>query len=112
MEKWCENGQEKRIESRTTAVKFKGQVIVSTYMPVDRGNNREEIETVREEIGVLSRWAGEQDLLMIGGDWNAHIGGNERSEGCGKYGVRASNHQGREMLSWLIEIGMISGSCL
>ena len=84
---WCEGGQKTRRKDRSTAVKIGNITVISTYMPVDRGNNKEEIEVARDDVVQLSKWANCDDILVIGGDWNAHVGANKEKPVCGKFGL-------------------------
>ena len=57
----------------------------------------EELEVLEEHV----KWSRVDDLLVIGGDFNAHVGGGERRRGvCGRFGIRRSNRQGRSLLEW------------
>jgi hypothetical protein len=75
---------------------------VATYQLVYRGNNDEVIEATKEELKLLAKQASKDDVLIIGGDYNAHIGGGEGRAGvCGGFGLRESNDQDRLLLEWL-----------
>ena len=98
---WCQEGQMTKCFERSIAVKFKGMVLISTYLPVYTGGNEEEIEMAKGDLRELTKWAAREDILLIGGDFNAHVGGNEDRPGvCGKFGLRESNYQGRSLLEW------------
>ena len=44
------------------------------------------------------------EVLVVGGDFNAHIGGGEARNGvCGCFGLRESNEQGEELKNKRIE---------
>ncbi len=43
-------------------------------MPVWRGNNDAEIEIAREDLKEHIEWANKNEVLIVGGDFNAHIG--------------------------------------
>ena len=98
---WCQEGQLVKSHNRSIAIKVKNMVLISTYMPVYKGNNEQEIEMAREDLKELTKWAARDDLLLIGGDFNAHVGaGEERPGVCGRFGLRESNYQGRLLLEW------------
>ena len=65
---------------------------------------------VEEEWAVLGEhvcWAKRRELVIVGGDFNAHIGGGEELRGvCGKFGLREANEQGRRMRRWLEANGL------
>ena len=102
---WCRGGQITKIQGeRNIAVKLSSLFCVATYQPVYRGNNNEIIEATKEELRLLAKQASKDDVLIIGGDYNAHIGGGEARAGvCGGFGLRESNEQGRLLLEWLEE---------
>ena len=48
-----------------------------------------------------AKWATTNDMIIIGGDFNAHIGrGKDRPGVCGRFGLHQSNHQGTELTEW------------
>ena len=99
---WCEQGQKTKRSERSISVKTLGFSLTSTYMPVWNGRNEDEIERARENLKEHAEWAKKDDILIIGGDFNAHIGRNEDREGiCGIFGIRTTNHQGLDLLGWL-----------
>lgn len=101
---WCKEGQKKRQDERTVSVKMDRTVLVSTYQPVYVGNNEAEIEEAKQILLQHKQWAAREDILVIGGDFNAHIGGGENRPGiCGRFGIRQSNHQGLDLLAWCEE---------
>ena len=101
LKRWCEGGQKKKMSRRTVSVKVDGVVLVSTYMPVS-GSPEVEVEEAREVLLEHVRWAGEKEILVVGGDMNAHVGsGSQRPGVCGRFGLRTSNVAGRGLLEWL-----------
>ena len=107
LKSWCEQGQRKKVSNRTVSVKINELLLVSTYQPVYLGNNAEEIEiekdTIKEHVG----WADKDNIVMVGGDLNAHVGGNsEREDVCGKFGLRETNTQGQWLIEWCEENDM------
>ena len=63
-----------------------------------------EIEEAKQELKNLAAKAKREHILVIGGDFNAHVGGGEDRRGvCGKFGLRESNEQGRNLLDWCEE---------
>ena len=104
LKSWCSEGQRHKVSARTITVKCKGLVLISTYMPVYRGNNENEIEQERETLRNHKQEVKEEEILIIGGDFNAHIGGDEDRPGvCGKFGLCETNNQGRDLLEWCQE---------
>ena len=106
LEEWCQEGQLTKYSERSIAIKFKNIVLISAYLPVYKGNNDLEIEQAKEEVRKQSLWATKDDLLIIGGDFNAHVGGgDERPRVCGHFGLRTSNYQGNQLLDWCEDNG-------
>ena len=98
---WCQQGQKTKISKRTISVKTMGFSLTSTYLPVWNGRNEEEIEQAKEDLKDHVNWSKKDEILVIGGDFNAHVGRNEDREGvCGIFGIRTTNRQGAELLSW------------
>lgn len=101
---WTQGGQRKLISDRHVSVKTNGFSLTATYMPVWQGTNQEEIEIEKDILLQHAQWAGKKDVLLIGGDFNAHIGGDEQTpEVCGKFGLRSSNEKGRELIRFCQE---------
>ena len=108
LKSWCDGGQTVHREERSIAAKIGNLVLISTYLPVFRGANTLEIENTKEEVKRLSEWASSQNVLIIGGDFNAHVGGGEERPGvCGKFGLRMSNEQGKSLLDWCEENNLV-----
>ena len=104
LKSWCDEGQRCKFDKRTISVKCKGLLLISTYMPVYRGNNAAEIEQERDILRLHKQEVKSDEILIIGGDFNAHIGGGEERPGvCGKFGLRSSNNQGSDLLEWCQE---------
>ena len=104
LEKWCEGGQTVEFKERSLAVKIEDFIFVSTYQPVFRGDNAAEIEAAKQEVKELIKDASREKVLIVGGDFNAHIGQGEDRQGvCGRFGLRESNEQGRILLDWCEE---------
>ena len=92
LKRWCEGGQRKRWSERHVAVKVEEWVFVATYMPVWSHGRDEEIENEREKLLEHVRWAENKEVVVVGGDFNAHIGGGRPRSGVnGRFGLRASN---------------------
>ena len=101
LKSWCEQGQKLKLNKRTISVKTLGFTLTATYMPVWNGRNEAEIEEAREDLKRHVEWNKKDEILVIGGDFNAHIGANENREGvCGNFGLRTTNRQGQDLLSW------------
>ena len=78
-------------------------VLVSTYMPVS-GSPVMEGEEAREVLAEHVRCAEAEDILVVGGDVNAHAGGgSERPGVSGRFGLRTSNAAGEGLLEWMGE---------
>ena len=101
---WTQGGQRKLISDRHVSIKSNGFSLTATYMPVWQGNNQEEIDTEKDILLQHAQWAGKKDIMLIGGDFNAHIGADEQTpEVCGKFGLRTSNEKGRELIRFCQE---------
>ena len=107
LQRWCDEGQMKVIKERSVAVKVGSMTLISTYIPVDTGANEDDIEETWEEVRNLMEWAGRHETLIIGGDFNAHIGRGEDKPMCGMFGLRESNRQGRKMVERMEENGLV-----
>ena len=106
LKRWCEGGQKKKLSRRSVAVKVDGVVLVSVYMPVS-GSEVLEIEGAREAVVEQVMWAEREEILVVGGDMNAHVGaGSQRPGVCGRFGIRTSNASGADLLDWLGENGL------
>ena len=101
MKAWCEEGMTKKMSKRTVSVKVKGVMLTATYQPVSENGNEEEVETELEVLAEHVKWAKGDELVVVGGDFNAHVGGGSEKKGVsGKFGLRESNRQGRRLLEW------------
>ena len=99
--RWCEEGMVHRLSGRTVSVKVRGMVLVATYLPVSGSGNAEEVEEELEVLGSHVSWAKESEVLVVGGDFNAHVGGGNARRGvCGRFGLRASNPRGEQLVEW------------
>ena len=107
LKRWCEGGQRKKWDRRHVSVKVQEWVLVATYMPVKTQGNEVEIEEEREVLLQHIKWAEKGEVVVVGGDFNAHIGGGEQRSGvCGGFGLRRSNEQGEELKNWCEENGL------
>ena len=87
-------------------MKVDGVVVVSTYMPVS-GSAVLEVEEVREILVEHVGWAEREEILVVGGDVNAHVGrGSQRAGVCRRFGLRTSNTAKKELLECLSENGL------
>ena len=103
---WCDNGQPKKLDKRMVSVVTKGLALTAVYLPVFLGNNEAEIEIERDILAEHKQWA-KKNILLIGGDFNAHVGRGEEVDGVkGKFGMRISNERGRELIRWCEENGL------
>ena len=104
LKKWCEEGQRSEEDARTITIKIGELALVSTYLPVYKGNNAQEIEEERHVLKTHIERISRSQILVVGGDFNAHVGaGEDRPGTCGKFGIGISNQQGRDFLEWLEE---------
>ena len=66
-----------------------------------------EVEEARDVLAEPVRWAEREEILVVGGDVNAHVGsGSQRPGVCGRFGLRTSNTAGEELLEWMSENGL------
>ena len=104
LQAWCEEGMVKKFFKRHVSVKVKGVVLTATYLPVRTGGNAMEVE---EEMEVLEGWAKKEEMVVVGGDFNAHVrAGEERRGVCGKFGLRTSNEAGKDLVGWCEMFGL------
>ena len=96
-----------KVSERSVSVRVKGMVLTATYLPDSSSASMVEVEGVLEELGAHVRWARSDELVVVGGDFNAHVGGDEDRRGvCGRFGLRASNPRGVQLLEWCEENGL------
>ena len=101
---WIEEGRRSMMHKRSVSVKFRDTVFTATYQPVFYGNNQAEIEEAKEDLKRHKEWAKSNEVLIIGGDFNAQVGGMEDRPGvCGNFGLRESNLQGVQLLDFCQE---------
>ena len=75
------------------SVKVRDVVLTAVYLPVSNGRNVEEVEEELECLGGHVRWAKQEEMVIVGGDFNAHVGADGQRRGvCGKFGLRSLNH--------------------
>ena len=97
--RWIEEGQQKWIYERVTAVLFGGIRLVAVYQPVWMTDGVG-LERCRRDLeSQLSMCRNER--LLIGGDWNANVGrGSARNGVCGEFGVGNMNDADRDLIEW------------
>ena len=97
--RWIEEGQQKWIYERVTAVSVGGVRLVAVYQPVWM-TDEVCLERCRRDLeSQLSMCRNER--LLIGGDWKANVGrGSARNGVCGEYGVGRMNDAGRDLIEW------------
>ena len=101
---WSAEGMRKKISPRHVSVKVKGMMLTATYLPVRVVGREVEAAEEMEVLAEHVRWAKKEELVMVGGDFNAHVGaGSERRGVCGKFGLRTSNQVGREFVAWCVK---------
>ena len=106
LKRWCEGGMKKKFGERVVSVKVDGVVLMLVYMPVWSVGRTEEIERVREVVVAQAGWSEREEVLVIGGDMNSHIGHDSaRGSTCGKFGLQTSSVAGDNFVEWLGENG-------
>ena len=101
LKSWCEEGQRSKEHDRIITVKAQGLTLTSVYLPVYHGGNDIEIEEEKQKLKEHIDDARSEYIVIVGGDFNAHVGADEDRPGtCGKYG------QGSELLEWCEENSM------
>ena len=104
---WISGGEIKMFGERSLSIKIRKVVYTSTYLPVYHHNNQESIEAAKAELKAHVDWSNANEIHVVGGDFNAHIGGKEERPGvCGKFGLRRSNEQGLDLLQFCEENGL------
>ena len=107
MKAWIEGGMVKKVDERHVTVKVRGLVMTASYMPVWVRGKERDVEAEWEVLLQHVEWARRRELTIVGGDFNAHVGGGEARRGvCGRFGMRTTNEAGRRMLEWCEENGM------
>ena len=98
----------KKVSERSVSVRVKGMVLSAVYVPDSSAANVMEVEEVLEDLGCHASWARGDELLVIGGDFNAHVGGEENRKGvCGRFGLRRTNPRGVQLLEWCEANGLV-----
>ena len=65
------------------------------------------VEEYRHQVKNQVSVSGREEGLVIGGDHNAHVGGDaERPQLAGRWGLRNTNEAGRDLLDWCEEHGL------
>jgi exonuclease III len=101
---WSDGGLVTKRSERSISIKAQDIVLTATYLPVWTGQNDAEIEIAKDNLKDHVNWAKKEDILLVGGDFNAHVGANEERPGvCGIFGLRTTNRQGEELLDWCEE---------
>ena len=77
MRAWSEGGMLKKMSERHVSVKVRGVVYTATYMPPWRHGREREIEGEWEHLAEHVAWARRGEMPVVGGDFNAHVGGGE-----------------------------------
>ena len=104
---WSAEGMTRKISPRHVSVKVKGMTLTATYLPVRVAGRETEVAEEFEVLGEHVRWARKEEMVVVGGDFNAHVGAGEERRGvCGKFGLRSSNQAGRELVDWCEASGL------
>ena len=104
LRRWCEGGQRQKVEERTVSVKIDGVVLVAKYIQPRRWGREMAVEEEWSVLGEHVRWAEKEEILIVGGDFNAHVGAEgRRGDSRGKFGLRTSNEAGDELTAWCEE---------
>ena len=84
LERWTNQGQKKWMLERTTAVAVNNMRLVAVYQPIwSGGQGQEHIKQNRTEVEEQIGSGNGGELLIIGGDHNAHIGANNPGSSWG-----------------------------
>ena len=98
---WCDGGQIANYKERCMTVRLGKFVLVAVYVPVWTGSNDIEIEAVNDQIRIQVLDASRDQVVIVGGDFNAHVGqGEDRPGVCGVFGLDQTNTQGRKLLEF------------
>lgn len=106
LEEWMAGGQKKWFEERVTSVTVGEFRLVAVYQPVwqQRANC---VEEYRHQVENQVSTCGKDEVLVIGGDHNAHIGRDSESPHlAGRWGLRSTNEAGADLLNWCGEHGL------
>ena len=108
LEKWTNQGQKKWLSERTAAVVVDNMRLVAVYQPVwSGGQGQESIEQYRAEVEEQIGRSNGGEILIIGGDHNAHTGTNDQRPGVtGRFGLRHSNEAGVDLINWCESNGL------
>ena len=106
--KWTQQGQQKWYSERTTAVKIDNMRLIAVYQPVwTGGQGLDTIEQYRVQVEEQINRSDNRQILIIGGDHNAHVGKDDCQPGTtGRFGLRASNDAGRDLINWCQSNGL------
>ena len=90
-----------------TAITVEEFRLVAVYQPVwQQGATsvEEYLHQVENQVSV----SGRDEVMVIGGDHNAHVGGDaEWPQLAGRWGLRTTNEAGRDLLEWCEEHGWL-----
>ena len=102
LDRWVQEGQQKWLYDRVTAVVCGGVRLVSVYQPV-WGTDAEAMERYRRDVECQVGMC-RNERLVIGGDFNASVGKDSEREGvCGRLGLGRANEAGRDLIDWCEE---------
>jgi exonuclease III len=102
LKRWMEEGQNQWFEERATTVTIGEFRLVAVYQPLwEQADRREEY---RHQVENQVNLSGRDEVLVIGGDHNAHVGGDSaRPQVAGKWGLRNTRAAGEDLLNWCEE---------
>ena len=72
LEKWMEEGQNKWFEERVTAITVGEYRLVAVYQPVWQ-QGATSVEEYRHQVQNQVSVSGREEVMVIGGDHNAHV---------------------------------------
>ena len=101
LNEWIPGGQRKDFKDRATTVQI-GQVsFISAYHPLS-SHGITALDKYCYDLEDLIAEILTKNLLIIGSDHNAHIGGKEKAPAtCGMFGMKTStNEAGRKLMAW------------
>ena len=100
-QEWKKQGSQKWLAERVAMVTVNSVKLIAVYQPVSP--NDIEIDEYRKQQETAIPCRKKDEMLLIGGDYNAQIGrqdntGKERT--LGKFGLRANSEAGDEVVEW------------
>ena len=100
LNEWIRRGQREDFKERASTVQT-GQVsLISAYQPLS-SHSITELDKYRYDIEDLMTKILTKNLLIMGRDHNAHIGGKKAPATCRMFGLKTpTNEDGHELMAW------------